>query len=482
MSELLTLSSMANDRLHKSGPISPGADPGDRSKDRFRRAAWTGVTSIASRGASLLCTLASVPLTIGYLGTERFALWMTINSFVAMLAFADLGLGNGLLTAISESHGKDDTETIRKYISSAFFMLSGLAASILIALAITYKVIPWARLLGVHPGISYGEAAPSAAIFLACFACNLPLGVVQRIQMGLQKGYTNNTWAGLGVVLGFAGVLWCVYKRAGVPWLILSVALGPIVSTSLNSVHLFRSRPDLLPSSTDFQLPLLKKLLAVGFGFLILQIALGMAVGSDNIVIAHLLGPGAVAEYSIAMRIFTLAPVLLSMLITPLWPAYGESVARGDVSWAIRALKRSMLVAVGLTFITAVFLSVFGRWIIALWVGNRFHQSQWLLSGMGLWMVLNALAVVVSIFLNGLNRIHVQVLSAIAVGISTLMIELLATPKFGLPAIIWSTNISYICFIWIPIALFFPRFLNDLQRGRTPKIGEISAEPGLQVS
>src|SRR6266851_4961777 len=144
MSELLTLSTAANDGIPKAGPISPGADPHDRSKDRYRRAAWTGVTSIASRGASLLCTLASVPLTIGYLGTERFALWMTINSFMAMLAFADLGLGNGLLTAISESHGKDDMETIRKYISSAFFMLSGVATCILLALAITYKMVPWA--------------------------------------------------------------------------------------------------------------------------------------------------------------------------------------------------------------------------------------------------------------------------------------------------------------------------------------------------
>ena len=83
---------------------------------------------------------------------------------------------------------------------------------------------------------------------------------------------------------------------------------------------------------------------------------------------------------------------------------------------------------------------------------------------MGVWMVVNALAVVVSIFLNGLSRIHVEVVSAIAVAISTLAIELLATPRFGLPAMIWSTNISYLCFVWIPIAIFLPRLLRNLQR------------------
>jgi O-antigen/teichoic acid export membrane protein len=443
--------------------VVPGSKSEDRSTERYRRAVWTGATSVLSRGASLLSSLASVPLTIGYLGTQRFALWMTINSLLVMLLFADLGLGNGLLTAISESHGKDDARMARKYISSAFFMLLSMGVGVLVALGIFYKIIPWAKVLGVHPGIAFGEAAPAAAVFFICFACNLPLGIVQRIQIGFQSGYTSNVWSGLGALLGFIGVLVCVYQKAGVPWLILSVGFGPIIATILNGVQLFRSRPDLCPARQDFEWPLLKQLLTVGSGYLILQMALAMAVGSDNFVIAHLLGPDAVTEYSIAMRIFTIVPLLLSMLVTPLWPAYGESVARGDISWAIRALKRSIVATAGLTLLAAVVLTLTGRWIITLWVGDRFHQGPWLLSGMGLWMVVNALAVVISIFLNGINRIHVQVFSAIAIAVSTLAIELLAAPKIGLPAIIWSTDISYILFALIPIAIFFPRLLRNLE-------------------
>jgi O-antigen/teichoic acid export membrane protein len=459
--------------------VVSGGEGKDRSKDRYRRAAWTGATSIVARGASLLSALASVPLTIGYLGTERFALWMTINSLMVMLAFADLGLGNGLLTTIAQTHGKDDTRMASRYISSAFFMLLSIGAIVLVLLSVVYRITPWARILGVQPGIAFDEAAPAVAIFFICFACNLPLGIVQRIQMGFQSGYTSNVWNGLGVLLGFAGVLVCVVTRAGVPWLIFCAGFGPIVTSVLNGFQLFRARPDLRPTWRDFQWPLLRQLLAVGGGFLILQMALAMAVGSDNFVIAHLLGPSAVAEYSIAMRIFTIVPMLLTMLVTPLWPAYGESVARGDTTWAIRALKRSMVVTVGVTLAAAVFLALAGKWIITLWVGDRFHQGPWLLSGMGLWMVVNGLAVVASIFLNGLGRIRVQVISAMAVAISTLAIELLATPKFGLPVMIWSTDISYICFALLPIAIFFPRFLRNLKgEGQGPS-DTVPAEPEL---
>jgi O-antigen/teichoic acid export membrane protein len=459
-----------------------GTGAKDRSKDRYLRAAWTGATSVFSRGASLLSGLATIPLTIGYLGTERFALWMTINSFMAMLAFADLGLGNGLLTAISESHGKDDKRVASKYISSAFFMLLSLAACILLTLTLVYRIAPWSHLLGLKTGLAASEAAPAAAIFFLCFALNLPFGIVQRIQMGYQSGYTSNLWSGFGTVLGFVGILACVRAKAGVPWLVFCAGFGPFIATVLNGLQLFRNQPGLLPKWQDFRWPLLKQLLTVGSGFLILQLALAMAVGSDNFVIAHLLGSSAVAEYSVAMRIFTIVPMLVSMLITPLWPAYGESVARGDVSWAVRALKRSVIITAVATGTAAVFLVFSARWIITLWVGNRFHPSGWLLSGLGLWMVVNGIAVVVSVFLNGINQIRVQVLSAVAVATSTLTIELLATPHYGLPAMIWSTDISYILFILMPIAVFFPRFVRNLERDGRAEVLAPRQEGELAVS
>jgi O-antigen/teichoic acid export membrane protein len=429
-----------------------------------------------SKGASVLSSLASVPLTIGYLGTQRFALWMTINSLMAMLTFADLGLGNGLMTAISDSHGKDDLLLARRYISSAFFMLLSIGVVVALILMASYDHVPWARVLGVSSGNAVNEARLAATIFFACFACNLPLSIVRCIQAGYQSGYATNVWSGVGVLLGFFGVVACAYVRAGVPWLVLSFGVGPILATVLNGAQLFRSQPELRPAWKQFHWSTLRRLLSVGFGFFIINAALAMAIGSDNFVIAHLLGPNAVSEYSIAMRIFTIVPGLLSMVLMPLWPAYGESVARGDIAWAIRALKRSLIGVGAVTVVAAAVLTFCGKWIITLWVGNRFHPGLWLLSGMGVWMVVNSLAVVVSIFLNGLGRIHVQVVSAVAMAISTLAIELLATPRFGLPAMIWSTDISYLCFVWIPIVLFLPRLVKDLQR--TSKLQRAAVSEG----
>jgi len=50
----------------------------------------------------------TVPLTLNYLGSEHYGLWMTISSVSVMLGFADLGIGNGVLNAVADAYGRDD--------------------------------------------------------------------------------------------------------------------------------------------------------------------------------------------------------------------------------------------------------------------------------------------------------------------------------------------------------------------------------------
>ena len=46
-----------------------------RSQERHRHIAWTTVTADAAKVAAVAAMVISVPLTLGYLGPERFGLW-----------------------------------------------------------------------------------------------------------------------------------------------------------------------------------------------------------------------------------------------------------------------------------------------------------------------------------------------------------------------------------------------------------------------
>src|SRR5690242_2021779 len=84
-------------------PFDTSTEEG-RSRERYRSAALTTITSVLAKAVSVCVSLITVRLTIHYLGVERYGLWMTITSVVSLPWFADLGMGNGLLNAIAEAH------------------------------------------------------------------------------------------------------------------------------------------------------------------------------------------------------------------------------------------------------------------------------------------------------------------------------------------------------------------------------------------
>ena len=68
---------------------------------RSRRAALSSAAGLTARGITLFVTLATIPIALNYLGTERFGVWATLAAIISLLAFADLGIGNGLVNLLA---------------------------------------------------------------------------------------------------------------------------------------------------------------------------------------------------------------------------------------------------------------------------------------------------------------------------------------------------------------------------------------------
>jgi O-antigen/teichoic acid export membrane protein len=436
-----------------------------RSKERYRRATLTTISSAAAMGASLLTTLISVRLTVRYLGTERYGLWMTVISFLAMLSFADLGMGNGLLNAISEAHGKDDRESARKNVSSAFFMLSGVAVLMLLVFAIAYPFVPWPRVFNISSPLAVKECGPTVLVFVFCFALYLPLCVVQRVQMGYQKGFASNLWRATGSLLGLGGLLLAIHLKKGLPVLVLAVLGGPAIADLLNSIEEFGwSKPWLFPAWSCFDREVARRILVLGSQFFLLQIAGALAFSSDNIVAAQVCGSAAVTQYAVPMRLFAASASVVGIFYSPLWPAYGEAAARGDIDWAKRTLIRSLGGTLIASALLGTILVLFGNVIIYYWVGPQIRPSFSLLCGMAIWSVLGTLGGAQAMFLNATNRIRFELMCAVPLAITAVLAKIVLARWIGIPGIIWGLVIAYALTTVLPSAVYIPRVLSTLKQ------------------
>ena len=98
----------ARSGLSPSGSADDRRTAEARGRERYRRAGLTAATALGGRGVTVILSLATVPLALGYLGPERFGIWLTISSVIALLALTDLGIGNGLLNAVTQAMARGD--------------------------------------------------------------------------------------------------------------------------------------------------------------------------------------------------------------------------------------------------------------------------------------------------------------------------------------------------------------------------------------
>src|SRR5215472_8802630 len=130
----------------------------DRGHERYRRAGMTASTSYIVKGLTILMSFVSVPLTVHYLGAERYGVWLTISSLLLWVALTDFGLaGNALVNVLSEAVGKDDRNSARAYAASAFWALVTIALVIGVALMAAFPFIPWRAVFRVSDTTTTGE-------------------------------------------------------------------------------------------------------------------------------------------------------------------------------------------------------------------------------------------------------------------------------------------------------------------------------------
>lgn len=434
-----------------------------RGAERNRRAALTGAASTIARVVQAGTSLITVPLTIRYLGNERFGLWMTISSVLAMAAFADFGLGNGVLNTVATAYGKDDVKGIRSAISSGMAVLAAISTMVLVLYFSVYQFVSWGSFFRVTSTQAQLEAGPALTVFVVCFVLNIPLDVVQRVQLGMQQGYRNGLWQMCGSVFGLTGVLIGIWLHVSLPVLVMAIAGGPLFATSLNAMHFFGIfRKDLRPSLSLVSRDVISKIAKLGGLFFVLQLGVSVAFSADNFIIARTLGAVNVPEYSIPQRLFGFISMIVAMLVGPLWPAYGEAISRGDMGWVRKTLKGSLLLVFVSVLAAALLLLLLAPKIIRLWVGATIHPPFILLLGLAVWTVMDCCGNTLAMFLNGASIMRFQIILATLFSIVCIVTKVFFTHSYGIIGVPWATIVAYGSVVVVSYAVYVPRAVRQL--------------------
>ncbi|MFN7141718.1 MAG: oligosaccharide flippase family protein, partial [Limisphaerales bacterium] len=189
---------------------------------------------MAAKAVSVITNLITIPLTLHYLGSEQYGVWVAITSIFLILGVADFGIGNGLLNMIAFANGRDDPESVRKHISTAFCLFSIIGLSIALIAFAASPFVSFRSLLNITAADPGNEIDRAALTLFILFAINLPFTTVLRLQEGLQEGFNNYIIQIAGNVLSLILIVLTIKLEQGLPALVFSLLAGPFFATFLN--------------------------------------------------------------------------------------------------------------------------------------------------------------------------------------------------------------------------------------------------------
>lgn len=395
------------------------------------------------------------------MGEEVYGLWNTVTAFFAMFAFADLGLGNGLLTELSKVSALDDKQQCRKMVSSCYVMLTAVALCLILIFVAVYPFVNWAGLVNAKSAQTMVLAGGVCMALVSTKIINVPLALIQRTQLAMQEGYRSNMWACSGNLLSLLSVIVTYYYDLGVLTMIWASSAIPVVVSALNMYVYFKwQRPELAPSLSLFDWSICRKLLNMGLMFFVLSIFTSISLSIDNFIVAHVCSLSDVTPFSITFKIVTIIGVVSHMLASPMWSANGEAMQRGEHSWVKRATRKITL----MSFLFALSCSI-GMFLLlktALWLlTNGVVQPDYmLLLGMSLLQILIAITSPYFMVLNGAGIVKFQIFNYIVYAAISLPLKYYLGLDYGMHAVVWVGVVSYLVLLTFPTAYRSLKHLN----------------------
>ncbi len=449
-----------------------------RNDQRLGRILHGGLSALLGRGFGLVVSAISLPLTVRYLGPERYGIWVTVSTSVVMLSVLDLGIANTLTNFIAEAWSADDRPRAQHYFATAFWLTVLVSLALAGCAAFALRTVDWASLFHLSDQVLAGQARTCVAISVIFFLAQMPLNLANRVLGGYQQAHIANYFAMINSVLGLVAIVTVVLIHGSIVSLMLAWCIAMITgSLVLNLWLLLWSKPWLHPSLGRVRLPMAREMFGQGALFFVLQLTGVVVFNSDNLVITHYLGAAEVTPYSVAWRLTGYASMLQTLFVPALWPAFSEAWFRRDLDWIRKTYRRIMRATLIIVGSAAVVLGFAGRPIIRLWAGQTAVPDHALLWSMCLWAVLLSVTVNQAALMAATRRIQIQTVASVIAACVNLPLSIVLVQRMGALGVILATVASYCVFIVLPQSFEIARILAG--RYLTPLPVEVGAEEVL---
>lgn len=404
------------------------------------------------RAISALVSFLLVPLTLNYLNSTRYGIWLTLTSVINWVSVLDIGLGTGLRNKFAEAIARNDDESARCYVSTSYVFIGLIALAAMALFWLVNPMLHWSKILNTPPDLE-PELASLAQIVFTFFCVRLIAGLIGTILLADQRPAMNNLLEVATNVVSLVVVYVMTKSHQGsLFWLGFAMSFIIVIISVMANVWFFKTKyRRYLPSFRFVRVEYAKELVNLGVQFFLLQMAGVVIFSSSNIIISQFFGPLEVTAFNIAFKYYSVASMAFLMVLTPFWSAYTDAFVKGDTEWINRASSKLKKLWIML-LVGVVLMTVSANKVYTIWVGNDVHISNALSISMGIYVLILAWSNIFAYFINSTGKLRLELWVALIAGLLNVPLALVLAKTFGMGSsgVILASCIALLpgCFLW----------------------------------
>lgn len=366
------------------------------------------IGSVVIKGLSILIQLLLVPMTLGYLSSELYGIWLTLSSVLLWLNFFDVGFTLGLKNKLAEAVALGDYKRGKSLVSTTYFIMIVIFVPLSIILELVIPHINWSRFLNVSQEYN-GQLIDVMQVLVVCFCLQMIFNVISSVLAAYQKVALSSAFPVIGNFLAVIAIfLLTQFSQPSILNLALAISYLPIIVYFVSSIVLFSGKMKAVsPSLRLINISFVKDVFSLGIRFFIIQIQQIVLYQSTNILISNISSALDVTAYNIAYKYISIVLMVFNIVLSPLWPAFTDAYTKQDYVWMNNVYNR-MKKLYGFLCVLILLMVVLSPLVYQIWLNGRTSVSIGMTICVAIYVIIHSWDSLQVMLINGIGCVTLQ--------------------------------------------------------------------------
>lgn len=379
---------------------------------------------------SMILSYIYVPIVLGYLGEEKYGVWVTLLSIISWVNYFDIGIGNGVRNKITECLAESDTKRAKEIVSTGYLATTVISFTFFLVFSLIFVSFDLTSFFNLNVG---DENSTVIILISVAFIClNFIFALAKSISYAMQKS-TAVSLVGVLVQIVNICIVFILSHIMNASLLAVAVMYGctAVLGNVFLDIILMVKYPFTRMSVLSIKLSELKEIVSLGLLFFTMQICSLVLNTTDNLLISRYFGAADVTPYSTANKVFKIFIQVHNVILTPMWSAYTAAAVKKDYKWMKKKLREMDIVTILFSAGVIALIFVF-KPIAKLWLGRELNYATSMIVFTAVYTILTMIANVYNAFLCGVGDVKIPSFFAVIQSIINIPLSIYFAINMGM--------------------------------------------------